>query len=73
MTRHSRLTRFLLVLLALTLGTAMSACGNQSGSSSASSSAGIPLTVGLTYTPDIQFSPFYVAVQKATSPTRAST
>lgn len=64
MTRHSRLTRFLLVLLALTLGTAMSACGNQSGSSSASSSAGIPLTVGLTYTPDIQFSPFYVAVQK---------
>lgn len=64
MTHHGRLVKILLILCALALGTAMTACSNKAGSSSSSSSGGSPLTVGLTYTPDIQFSPFYVAVQK---------
>lgn len=49
----------LAALLALLTG-----CSAGTGSTAASSTAGKALTVGLTYTPDIQFAPFYVGVEK---------
>lgn len=43
----------------------LAGCSGENGTaSSASASDGTPLTIGLTYVPDIQFSPFYVAEQK---------
>lgn len=50
----------LLALLALAL-TTLAACG-ASGAGSPSDQAGLqPITIGLTYVPNIQFAPFYVA------------
>ena len=61
--RARRLRRAL--LLALGVALVATACSGTGGSaSSASSSGGAPLVVGLTYTADIQFSPFYVAAEK---------
>ncbi|SER95784.1 NitT/TauT family transport system substrate-binding protein [Propionibacterium cyclohexanicum] len=55
-----RLAVVLLVLTALLAG-----CSAGSGSAPQSSgSAAKALTIGLTYTPDIQFAPFYVGVEK---------
>lgn len=56
-----RLGVILVALLAL-----LTACSSGTGSSASGSSsgAGKALTVGLTYTPDIQFAPFYVGVAK---------
>lgn len=52
--------------LALALGLALlvSGCSGSGRSSQPSASDGKPLVVGLTYTADIQFAPFYVAASK---------
>src|SRR5690606_679561 len=52
-----------LVLSALLL----TACGTEAetaGDTGAARSGGRALTIGLTYTPDVQFAPFYVAEQR---------
>ncbi len=63
MTWHRRFTTVLTIVLAFGLGTALAGCGSDT-TDSAASDTGKSLTVGLTYTPDIQFSPFYVGVEK---------
>lgn len=54
--------RSLLSAAGLALGTgALSACTGRSDSAPSSGSGASPLVIGLTYVPDIQFSPVYVA------------
>ncbi|HEX8996819.1 MAG TPA: ABC transporter substrate-binding protein [Ktedonobacterales bacterium] len=49
---------------ALLLSLTLAGCGAATGSSTTGSSSSLtPLTVGLTYVPNIQFAPFYVAEQ----------
>ncbi|OKL49996.1 ABC transporter substrate-binding protein [Boudabousia marimammalium] len=52
-------------VLALSVGLGFSACSSSRETSSATPEAqGKPVTIGLTYIPNIQFSPFYVAQQQ---------
>ncbi|MBH5335081.1 ABC transporter substrate-binding protein [Streptomyces pactum] len=50
------------VLLSVVAVTALTSCADEPGKSEGKN--GDPITVGLTYTPNIQFAPFYVAVEK---------
>jgi NitT/TauT family transport system substrate-binding protein len=55
----------LLLSLSILLSLALAACGSSpSAASTGSSSAPLTVSIGLGYIPDIQFSPFYVAVKK---------
>ncbi|PYG02302.1 NitT/TauT family transport system substrate-binding protein [Georgenia satyanarayanai] len=61
MTRHPVTRRR--TVLALTAATAvvLAACASPDESSDTSTDAGEEMVIGLTYTPDVQFAPFYVA------------
>ncbi|MFT8396142.1 ABC transporter substrate-binding protein [Propionibacterium sp.] len=60
---HGSRPAFVLVALVAVLAL-ITGCSASGSSSSASSTPGKAITVGLTYTPDIQFAPFYVGVEK---------
>ena len=61
----ARVSRWATLFGALTalVALALAGCGAASPTTGGSSSALTPLTVGLTYVPNIQFAPFYVAQQ----------
>jgi len=56
---------FLLVILTLTI-LALTAC--QASSTPTPSSQLREITINLTYIPNVQFAPFYVAIEKVTLP-----
>lgn len=71
-TPRRRSARHTVLVLAAAASLSLAACGNgtteDTGADDADSTTGSPtgasLTMGLTYTPDVQFAPFYVAEQR---------
>ncbi|MDO4887953.1 MAG: ABC transporter substrate-binding protein [Actinomycetaceae bacterium] len=53
-----------LVAVASAASLFLAGCGSDAGENSNSGSSGTDVTIGLTYVPDVQFAPFYVAVDR---------